>query len=764
VKLRPVIISYFILLACQVSPAQTNMYDFHHITGIRIAFHQKNWSHLLDSLFQTGDGKQVLIGDVYIDGTEIKDVGIRYKGFSSVNVGSLKNPFNIDLQYSVNNRNYQGYKHLKLSNVIYDPSFLREVLSYGILRQYMPASLANYALVYANDTLLGLYTNIESVSKPFIEKYFPDYENTFIKGEPAQLEYPFGENSNLALTHGNDSTGYESYYEMESTYGWSDLYDFIYKLNKEPDRLDSFLNTDRTLWMHAFNYVLLNLDSYIGYAQNYYLYKDDNGRYNPIIWDMNMSFASFRHSDGSYHFNGLTIDEMKNLDPLEMMHFTVSPRPLITQLFSNSTCRKSFLAHMRTIVNENIRNHAYYDRGVVLRDFIDSAVRNDPNKFYTYEDFRNNLDSTTGGSGSADEFPGIRDVMDARVAYLDTYPGFNGEPVISEVAHSPEHPLPGEQTRITAKVMGSTRVILAYRYRTNDVFHKVEMMDDGLHNDGIAGDSIYGYNLPCSGYTIQYYVYAENGSAAAFAPERAEYEYYTIRPSVMSGWLVINEVMASANGNTSSGENSSDCNWIELYNNTTETINLEGFSLSDYEGNITQWSFPDTLIKAKSFLIVRAAGHCSPAGLQAGISLSASGGQLFLANADKKVIDSLNYGSQVPGKTTGRYPNGLGSFTYMAPSFSLRNYEGTTPGFDFTLYPNPARNTLYIELTNLNKTYTIFLYNCLGQAVYSEEIEGSDQTVPVTSASVDISGLSAGLYWLRVNCDGAISSRKFIID
>ena len=238
---------------CQTSFPQIDMYDINHISEIRISFRQKNWMHLLDSLFQTGDGKGVLIGDVYIDGTEIKDVGIRYKGFSSVNIGSRKNPFNIDLQYCRNDRNYQGYKHLKLGNVIYDPSFLREVLSYRVLRKYMPASLANYANVYANDTLLGLYTNIESVSKPFIEKYFTEKDNTFFKGEPEEVEYPYGQNSNLAYTHGDDSTGYMPYYEMESDYGWTDVFNFIYNLNHEPDSVETFLNTDRTLSMvHSF--------------------------------------------------------------------------------------------------------------------------------------------------------------------------------------------------------------------------------------------------------------------------------------------------------------------------------------------------------------------------------------------------------------------------------------------------------------------------------------------------------------------------------
>ena len=49
-------------------------------------------------------------------------------------------------------------------------------------------------------------------------------------------------------------------------------------LNNHPNFINQILNVDRTLWMHAFNYSIINIDSYIGYAQNYYLYEDNAGK------------------------------------------------------------------------------------------------------------------------------------------------------------------------------------------------------------------------------------------------------------------------------------------------------------------------------------------------------------------------------------------------------------------------------------------------------------------------------------------------------
>ena len=61
-------------------------------------------------------------------------------------------------------------------------------------------------------------------------------------------------------------------YALKSEFGWSDLYFLIDSLNNYPDSINNLLNVNRILWMHAINYCLINFDSYIGYAQNYYLY------------------------------------------------------------------------------------------------------------------------------------------------------------------------------------------------------------------------------------------------------------------------------------------------------------------------------------------------------------------------------------------------------------------------------------------------------------------------------------------------------------
>jgi hypothetical protein len=753
----------FLILALNFElKAQDGFYSIDTIQDIRITFPVKGWKHYMDSVFSASGGEERCKVDISINGEKLKDVGIRYKGFSSVEIKDIKNPLNIKLSYTRKNKNYQSFTSLKLSNVNYDPSFIREALSFEIARKYMIAPRANFANVYINDTLVGLYTSVESVNKKFIIKHFPTKDNSFFKGKPEKLEYPFGQNANLAHTHGEDSASYQPYYEMESDYGWSDLYHFIYVLNVQPDSLADVVDPDRALWMHAFNYSVLNLDSYIAYAQNYYLYKDNNGRFNTIPWDMNMSFGSFRDSDGSYHFTGLTIPETERLDPLEHLYFSVSPRPLMTKLFKNDTYRKMYLAHMRTIVSENFRNNEYYLRGKHMQDVISKAVQTDTNKFYPGSWFRANLDTTVGTEGSTDEFPGIRELVQARVAYLDSFPGFHGEPAISEIAHTPQYPEISKPAWITARVQTANKVILGYRFNKTKIFQKIIMADDGNHEDGSAGDGIYGAEIVPAGPAIQFYIWAENDSAGVFSPERAEFRYDSIQRLLIAGDISINEIMPGSSMLSSAGSDPGSP-WIELCNNTSEGMDLAGAYLSDDAADLMKWQFPDTLVNPGNFIIILAGGPSSADGLHCNFSLNPAGGRLYLSNQHSSIIDSLVYPAADPEKSIGRYPNGWGSFTFMVPTCSSWNLIGTTPEYGILLYPNPASGHICIEMKNLGQPVSLEISNSCGQVLRRKQYTSDPGAIPVTFEEIDISSFAQGMYFTRLTCRDEVIVKSFIV-
>jgi len=738
--------------------SQTDFYDINTVREIKISFTQADWDAQLDA-FYTADQGERLIGSVEIDGVAFDSVGIRYKGYSSASTTRVKNPFNIKLDYVIEGQNYNGIEKLKLSNVIQDPSFVRESLTYEIARKYMPASKANYANVYINNVLIGVYTNVESVEDDFLLNHFGSNDYTFIKGNPVDLDLT-GENANLGNSPGTNVADYDSLYVLKSRAGWDKLYGLIDTLNNSPENIESVLNVDRTLWMHALNYSMINFDSYVGYAQNYYLYEDDNGQFNPILWDLNMSFASYRLADASIHYNGFTIQEAMEMDPLlHHNNISVYPRPLMRNLFDNDRYRKQYLAHIRTIMEENFDNGDYAVRGLAMQTVIDSDVAADTNKFYSYSDFQDNLNTTVSDFV---DYPGITELMDARSTYLGTYPGMNNEPVINSVNASSTGITLGDDIYITAQVDSADTVILAYRYGTNAIFEKVYMLDDGTQNDGAAGDSLYGILLSGIGNNVQYYIYAENDSAGTFSPKRAAYEYYSIEgASIEPNQLVINELM-SDNENTAMDEHEDYNDWIEIYNPTPYDISTKGLYLTDEYWTVDKWAMPDKVIKSNDYMIIWADEEPDESLLHTNFKLESGSGELMLTDGTSDFINWVDYPSMDADIAYGRYPNGTGPFADILPTFNGNNdyatsiEEGTATSFE--AYPNPAREEINIRPTE-NGIFNIEISDINGRSVLS--ISGQYINEKMT---LNVSEFANGFYVMQLNQDDQLLTKKFVIN
>jgi hypothetical protein len=714
-----------------VAYAQPGLYDETSVREIRLRFTEPHWRAALDSLYLIGDNGR-LLGDLWIDGVYYPEVGVRFKGYSSYSPGRAKNPFNIKLD-EVRNQNHQGHRKLKLSNVTSDPSFLREALSYLVASDYMPASQANFANVYVNDTLIGLYTNVEEVGKDFVERHLGSRQNSFFKCNPPTVSLT-GENSNLSNTPGTDSTAYYELYSMESDNGWGHLLELIDVLNNHPASIEQVLNVDRALWMHAFNYALINFDSYVGYAQNYYLYRDDSGRWNPIIWDLNMSFASFRLSDASLYWNGFNIPQAISMDPL-MHHNSVSvfPRPLMRNLFENPMYRRMYIAHLRTIIEEHFANGSYHTKAEELRELIDPHVQADTNKFFSYQDFLDNLDQQVSGIA---QYPGIAQLMDQRSAYLATYPGFSGQPVIGAPQHAPESIQVGGELNITVSISAVDTVFIAYRFGPRAAFERSAMFDDGQHGDGAAGDGVFGATIPASSNVVHFYIYAENDSAGAFSPARAAHEFHTIQTRIAPGALVINEVMAYNTGRVLNEIGDAE-DWIELFNPGPGVLSTAGLFLSDDLENATKWPLPIRTLVPGEFLMIWADERGSLGDHHANFKLSASGETLQLAYDDTTIIDRVTFGVQYPISSFGRYPNGTGSFQELSPSFAAVNRMDIGANLERSLlvYPNPATTEVFVVLRE-EGPYELQVFRSDGRAVTPAYSSATNELFTISTLGV----------------------------
>ena len=517
-------IIYFSLLLSFNSLSQ-NFYDKSVIQNIELFFSFSNWDAQLDAAATTES--YIVADSVRINGVSFDSVGVKYKGNSSYNPTNTKNPFHIKLDYIKGSQDYLGYVDIKLQNGYRDPSMIREVLSYAILEQYMDCPKANFANVYINGGLRGLYSNAEDISDDFNAAHFYSSNGSFFKCNPvggAGTGTTIGPDLNYI---NSDTASYVQGYELKSTYGWTDLVDMINVLNNNFSQIETKLDIDRAIWMLAYNNVLVNLDSYNGaFRQNYYLYRDINDRFVTTVWDLNMSFGGFPGGSGS----GATVST--TLNPLS--NSTSAIHPLIKKILGNPMYKRMYMAHLRTIAQEIFISGDYLTSANALRTTINSSVQADPYKFYTFAQFTNSFTTSVAAGGTSGfSIPGIQQLMAARISYLTTNANYLlVAPVITSYASSVLSPTINSAFYITATCSNETEVYLGYRTSHPLKFNRVLMFDDGAHGDGIAGDHVYGYQVSADGPVFEYYIYADNNVAGLFSPQRAEHEFHSLALSV----------------------------------------------------------------------------------------------------------------------------------------------------------------------------------------------------------------------------------------
>jgi spore coat protein CotH len=747
-KLKHLVVT---ILLFQSAYAQTTFYNLNTIQKIEITFTQPDWDHQLDTA-KSGFDSYILAGKLKINGVEFDSVGVKYKGNSSYDATYKKNPLHIEMD-TYKNQSYQGIKDIKLGNAFADPSMIREVLSYDILKNYMDCPRSNFAQVFINGVYIGLYANDESITKSFCSDHFYSSKNTFVKCNPIVKT---SSNTKSALKYITaDTAAYFDYYEMKSNTGWKELVALCDTITNHPASIPSIVDVDRAIWMLAFNNTMINLDSYNGvFAQNYYMYKDNTNRFNPIVWDLNMALGGFPYvGNSNSSLSGLTVTEMQKLPVTS--HSADQYWPLIKNILSNAMYKKMYIAHMRTIMNEMFVSNYYKTKATQLQSIIDTAVVADTNKFYTTAQYQTAM--TVGVPYGSFTIPGITTLVDGRVAYLKSTADFtNLPPVITAVKPSDTLPALNAPVAITANVTNTntSAVYVGYRFATTDKFIRVPMEDNGANNDGTAGDNVYGAKLIMSGPQMQYYIYAENTTTGAFSPERAEHEFYTLKSGTKtadSGKVMINEFIAS-NKTGQVNEKGKYEDWIELYNTTASPLNLDGLHLTDTYATPAKFTFPiNTIIQPHGYLLIWADENATTTSyLHCNFKLSASGEQLMLTDATNKVLDSVRFGAQPDDVSMGRCPNGSGAFAAAIPTFNASNcangMQENEEDQAITVYPNPANEVVTIQFNNTKQRNLITFTNVLGQDVFVIQSVNKSETI-------NIANLPAGLYFIRVNQD-----------
>ncbi len=174
--------------------------------------------------------------------------------------------------------------------------------------------------------------------------------------------------------------------------------------------------------------------------------------------------------------------------------------------------------------------------------------------------------------------------------------------------------------------------------------------------------------------------------------------------------VVINEVYYDAPSGYSEPQNE----WIELYNPTSNNVDISGWNITDYEGN---WSFPDgTTIPAGGYILIvndatydnqfsdlfpgvhvdfdtNTSNTVPDVAVSGSLSLANSGDDVHLLDADGNEVDVVWYGNGGDMGRTNAAPDVAAGHS-IARLYNAEDTDNSSADFYDELSPTPrAQNT-----------------------------------------------------------------------
>jgi len=726
------------------------LYDYRTIRKVYLNFPQPDYWAQLTANYP----KETQIKANMTVENQTMEVGVRFRGNTSYTMiqNSQKKSFAVETDFTVADQRFLGYKNLKFNNAHQDPSFMREILYSRMARKYTPIAKANYIRLFLNNQDWGLYCNVQNLDKTFLEEYFLSNDGARFRATVDNTGPPmggWGDGTAGMNFLGVDTLTYKKYYSLKSSdisEPWQKLIAACQSLNQvsptQYDQVRAVIDIDKALWFLAAENIFTDDDSYVmkGKMDYYIYYEPETGRTTPLEYDGNSSFQNNLATASNW-------GPFKNVSNINY--------PLLNKLLNVPEFRQRYLAHYRTILQETFTTEEVTRQVDNLHQQIGGEVATDTKKLYPTSQY------TTS-------YPQLITFVTLRRNFLLSNTEVNViAPSITKASHYNKEgvlhaaPKKYEEGYIQAVVTSSTglsAVKLYYAPGITGNFTSVEMFDDGLHRDELAGDRIFGATIPGfdAGTLVRYYIEAiagDNAKTRSYFPSGAEHDVFVYRVSTntaIGSGVVINEIMAQ-NTSTVKDEAGQWEDWIELYNKGEEDVNIGGYFLSDDDTRIKKWQIPaGTIMPGQGYLIIWADEDGSDGPMHASFKLSASGEVLILSDTSGAIIERLEFGLQTANKGFARVPNGTGPFVIQNPTFGKNNnialsneeiYESA-----YKVYPNPGDQYMIIQKSsNMDKLSKGAIF----------DITGKERVVFMVKDSqmVDVSQLPAGWYTIRIGLE-----------
>ena len=287
--------------------------------------------------------------DFYYDDKQWYEVGVRYKGNSSLTANSGKLPLRFqfdkfeDEYPAIKNQRFYGFKELSMSSNYNDQSLMREKSACDVFRNFgVPAVRTAFYEIYIDKgtgsyQYFGVYTMCEVV--------FDSFLNDFFGSESGNCYKPDGDGAEFS-TSGWDLADFEK--KTNEATGKEDItamYTALHANTRTSDPtawkagLEATFDVDGFLKYLAVNNTIQNWDTYGRMTHNYYLYNDPAmGKLRWIVWDNNEAFQGGTGTRAPLSF---------------AMTEVGTDWPLINYLINNADYEATYKAYVKSFANSS---------------------------------------------------------------------------------------------------------------------------------------------------------------------------------------------------------------------------------------------------------------------------------------------------------------------------------------------------------------------------------------------------------------------------
>ncbi|OUM67812.1 hypothetical protein PIROE2DRAFT_4621, partial [Piromyces sp. E2] len=282
-----------------------------------------------------------------------------------------------------------GLKHLKLRADNSEPTYLRTKLICDIHNYLGLRSIsANYVQLYINDTFMGLYIITDSYKDSWIEKVYGE-KNTTNLYKCVSLD-----DFTTAYASGCINKNEEVTDETE----WIDFLKAVENAESASD-LENIFEIDHFLYEMALEYLTNSFDR-IQSSQNFYLYKQPNGKWIYLANDFDLDFGKFNYKKFHQSFESFTkdiniIDILILRDPTR---FNQILRDVVNRVFNPSTIY-SHIDELKTF----IKPYVELDKVPDSKGNYPGMMKNEVCYYYTLREWEAFTEFTTGR-----EFNGLK--------------------------------------------------------------------------------------------------------------------------------------------------------------------------------------------------------------------------------------------------------------------------------------------------------------------------------------------------------------------